>query len=87
MDLDEDGIINNGSELIETFTDLSAYDSNTDGKIDTNDTDFANLKVLKGDGSFMTISEAGIKSISLTYSNVNITDANGNQQISLKKAA
>ncbi|KKR02932.1 MAG: Outer membrane adhesin-like protein [Candidatus Uhrbacteria bacterium GW2011_GWF2_39_13] len=78
MDLDEDGIINNGSELIETFTDLS---------IDTNDTDFANLKVLKGDGSFMTISEAGIKSISLTYSNVNITDANGNQQISLKKAA
>ncbi|KKR02934.1 MAG: hypothetical protein UT30_C0044G0005 [Candidatus Uhrbacteria bacterium GW2011_GWF2_39_13] len=74
MDLDEDGIINNGSELIETFTDLS--------KIDTNDTDFANLKVLKGDGTIMTMDEADIKSISLTYSTVDITDSNGNQKIS-----
>jgi len=65
-DINNDGIINNGRELFgdqtilsngqraaNGFQALSDLDSNKDGKIDSNDTDFANLKVWKdtdGDG-------------------------------------
>lgn len=80
-DLNDDGYINNGGELVATFADLSAYDTNSDNIIDVNDTNFGDLKVLKGDGTILTLDEADIKSIDLNYTTVDITDGNGNQQI------
>ncbi|MFA6946522.1 MAG: hypothetical protein WC220_11535, partial [Pedobacter sp.] len=70
------GLANNGFEA------LADLDTNSDGKIDSLDTEFANLKVLKGDGDLYSLSELDIKSINLSYSGLsNQTDANGNIKV------
>jgi len=78
LDLNGDGIINNGSEMFGTSTmlpngklaldgwdALRQYDTNGDGKIDANDEIFASLMVLTGDGRLASLTDAGIKSITI----------------------
>ncbi|MGN8037840.1 type I secretion C-terminal target domain-containing protein [Chitinophaga sp. 22321] len=83
-DLDADGEITEQAELFGNlttsgYTMLSALDSNSDGKIDINDTDFSTLVVWQDanqDGigqatELVTLSAAGIKSIDVTFTNTN----------------
>jgi len=78
MDQDGDGNINSASELfgsttVDGFTILSELDSNNDGVIDNNDTDFSSLLIwqdINQDGisvpdELKTLSELNITSISL----------------------
>jgi hypothetical protein len=102
MDRNNDGIINDGKELFgnETlladgtkaangFQALADLDSNADGKIDINDTAFAQLKVwqdIDGDGysasdELKTLSDLGIQSINTGYVDSTTIDANGNEQV------
>lgn len=84
--------IDNGSELFgdqngakDGFKELAKYDSNNDGKIDSKDTIYKNLKLyrdLNGDGKmqsneFNTLQEMGIKSLSLECRDAD-DDVNGN---------
>lgn len=85
-DINNDGIINDGSELFgdhtkladgslasDGYAALAGYDTNNDGVIDKNDTDFAQLKLwqdtnLNGKtdaGELVDLSVAGITSLSL----------------------
>ena len=74
-DLNSNGIIDGGTELV---TDLSTYDTNGDGVINASDTAYSNLKVLKGDGTLESLSDAGVASISLVTNPITKTDVNGN---------
>ena len=74
-------LLNNGQLATSGYQALAEFDTNSDGKIDLNDTQFNDLKVLKGDGTLLSLTEAGIKSINLSYTNTNITDSNGNVQV------
>ena len=71
--------LDNGSELI-TADNFADFDSNNDGIIDSNDENFGNLKIIKGDGTIMSLADAGITSIGLTTTETDITDENGNKQ-------
>ncbi|MGH1378993.1 MAG: DUF6973 domain-containing protein, partial [Alphaproteobacteria bacterium] len=84
IDLNSDGVINNHGELFGTdttdgFTILSAYDTNTDGSIDVNDSQFSDLLVwvdANADGysqsnELFSLTDLGITSINL---NANLVD-------------
>lgn len=90
IDLNEDGVINNHSELFGTqttdgFTMLSVYDSNSDNVINSSDTDFDKILVwqdLNQDGisqsnELKTLTQANIASINLNASYVSY-DISGN---------
>ena len=75
LDLNEDGIINDGGELFgacssDGFKDLSAYDSDHDGWIDEDDEVFEKLKIWaldeKGQMQLYSLSDKGIGAISLS---------------------
>jgi hypothetical protein len=85
MDHNQDGIINNHSEMfgndeIGGFEMLSDYDSNGDGVIDANDDAWSLLQVwqdLNGDAysqadELMTLDQLGIMSINLNVTDVNL---------------
>lgn len=89
LDIDGDGIIDDGSELFgdqtgfgNGFLALAAHDSNNDGVIDALDTVFADLVVwqdVNGDGfsaesEMFSLTDVGITSIDLGYTNVNETN-------------
>jgi hypothetical protein len=99
-DRNNDGIINDGGELFgnETvlqngslasngFEALAEWDENADGKIDSNDTVWSQLKVWQdydGDGysaadELYTLDELGIQSINTGYTDSSYVDANGNE--------
>lgn len=86
LDLNEDGVINDGSELFGTksgdgFADLREYDSDGNGWIDENDEVFSRLKVwCKGDDGediLMDLKEADIGAIYLGSEDTEFT-MNGN---------
>jgi len=77
VDTNANGVIDNGSELVLS---LNSYDTNADGVINSSDTSFSDLKILKGDGTLQTLTEANIASINLSQTTTNTTDANGNVQ-------
>lgn len=79
IDKNNNGTIDNGSEIL-LHSDLLEFDTNNDGIIDENDTNFGNLKIIKGDGTIMSLEDAGISSIGLTTTETDITDENGNKQ-------
>jgi Ca2+-binding RTX toxin-like protein len=99
-DRNEDGRISSGAELCgnETiledqskaahgFEALTELDANSDGKIDSSDSEWANLKVWKdldGDGSstedeLFGLSEVGVQSINVGYTNSTFIDENGHE--------
>ncbi|MDD3150671.1 MAG: LysM domain-containing protein [Candidatus Gastranaerophilales bacterium] len=95
FDRNADGIINNGNEVFGDHTELADgstassgfaaladLDTNSDGVINASDTDFADLQVLKGDGTLATLAELGIQSISLSNTVQNVVQENGNTQLS-----
>ncbi|MET4732216.1 hypothetical protein ABIE64_000916 [Thalassospira sp. MBR-102] len=73
LDRNDDGIINDGTELFgdqngakDGFAELAKYDDNNDGVIDNKDKVFSSLVLLRADGSQSSLESEGIKSISLT---------------------
>ena len=98
-DLDKNGKIDSGRELMGDLTELSDemtasngfealayFDANADGVIDAKDDIYNELQIWQDknqngvvdDGELMSLSEAGIASINLTYENIDVTDESGN---------
>ncbi|MCL4456170.1 MAG: peptidoglycan DD-metalloendopeptidase family protein, partial [Nitrospirae bacterium] len=81
-------ILSNGQRAANGFQALSELDNNKDGKIDSNDTAYSQLKVwqdIDGDGystsdELHTLDEVGIKSINLSSTPATVTDSQGNTQ-------
>jgi hypothetical protein len=99
IDKNDNGIIDDGLEVFgnqyvksdgsvatDPFDALSDFDSNSDGVIDSNDVNFADLKVwadLNADGVFdndelVSLEDAGIESISLENTSSGEADESGN---------
>ncbi len=74
-------LLENGEYAKSGIEALAEFDTNKDGKITLADLKFSDLKLLKSDNTTITLEEAGIKEIGLSYTTVNKTDANGNRQI------
>jgi len=74
-------VLSNSQTATTGFQALADLDSNSDGVINSSDTNFTNIKVLKGDGSLLTLTEAGIASINLTNTATNTIDSSGNTQL------
>lgn len=81
IDSNNNNKIDNGTELV-LYSDLLEYDFNQDGIIDSNDEIYSQLKLLKGDGTQLTLQDEGIQSINLDTTAVYYTDENGNVQLS-----
>lgn len=93
LDRNRDGIINNGKELFgdqygsaNGYEELRKLDGNGDNRIDRNDQAFADLLLFRDNGNgqtdkneLLSLSAAGIESISLQYLDVNQQAAGGNR--------
>ena len=100
FDHNGDGIINNGSELFGNatrladgsladngFTALADLDSDHDGEVDQDDTEFDQLRVFRDlnqnghtdDGELFTLVDVGVNSLSVAYTEQNHTDTSGNE--------
>jgi Ca2+-binding RTX toxin-like protein len=73
----------NGSTASDGFAALSQFDSNHDGLISSLDAAYLQIGVLKGEGTFETLSELGIASISLSSTAARSTDSNQNTQLAI----
>jgi len=81
-------LLKNSTRATNGFQALAEWDENLDGKIDVNDSIWSNLRIWRdfdGDGyssvgEFYALNELGIIALNTGYSNVNITDPNGNIQ-------
>jgi hypothetical protein len=73
------------------FAALAEFDSNRDGRIDASDAAFANLRVWKAAnsngltdaGELLTLQQAGVGSLSLSYTTGSAVDAQGNSHLQL----
>ncbi|MFZ5997812.1 MAG: hypothetical protein ACOYW7_10030 [Nitrospirota bacterium] len=80
-------LLSDGTKASNGFQALAELDGNSDGKIDSNDAAFAQLKVwqdINGDGystsgELKSLSELGIQSINTGYTNSTTVDAQGNE--------
>ena len=82
LDKNNNGHIDDGSELFgdqngsaNGYLELAHYDDNQDGRIDENDAIYSELALLSnnnGQPGISSLSESGIKSINLNYSNTSI---------------
>jgi hypothetical protein len=80
-------LLNTGIYAGNGFAALAELDSNRDGKVDAKDTAFQQLRIWKdgdsnavlADGELLTLDAAGVRSISLRYTNQNFTDTQGNR--------
>ncbi|WP_162551116.1 calcium-binding protein [Paenibacillus tepidiphilus] len=80
-------LLADGSKAANGFAALAELDGNHDGKVDANDTAFAELQIWKdldGDGitdsgELLSLEEAGVASISTGYSSSTLVDVNGNE--------
>ncbi len=72
----------NGNKASNGFDALRDLDSNNDGIISVEDENFGLIKILKGDGSLISLEEAGIVSINLNSTAKNTVDENGNTLVS-----
>jgi len=99
LDRNNDGVINNGSELFGSFTELDdgslaqngfealkEFDLNADGVINSDDAIYSDLRVFNDldqdgqtdAGELLTLTEAGVESLALDYTNQTYIDAAGN---------
>ena len=74
LDRNGNGAIDSGAELfgdqhgaVNGYAELAKFDSNGDGHIDAADPVYQGLKLLFGDGSTQSMSEAGIASLDLSH--------------------
>jgi hypothetical protein len=73
------------------FAALAEFDSNRDGRIDASDAAFASLRVWKDAnsngltdaGELLTLQQAGVGSLSLSYTTGTAVDAQGNSHLQL----
>ncbi|MBI5780046.1 MAG: putative Ig domain-containing protein [Rhodocyclales bacterium] len=79
-------LLANGSKAANGFDALREIDTNGDGVIDANDAAFSELRVWKDansngrtdTGELLTLTEAGVQSVNLAYTNSSYVDAYGN---------
>ncbi|PTD96445.1 calcium-binding protein [Pseudothauera lacus] len=79
-------VLASGLKAVNGFEALRELDINGDGVIDANDPAFAELRVWvdanvdgrTGEGELLTLEEAGVQAINVTYSHSNHVDAHGN---------
>ena len=84
--LDGRDLFGDAGGALHGFAALAEYDSNGDGVIDENDEIWESLRLWQdrnGDGicdedEIMTLAQAGITSLNLSYANVQRTDVHGN---------
>ncbi|VVM20787.1 hypothetical protein BSPWISOXPB_1859, partial [uncultured Gammaproteobacteria bacterium] len=75
--------LSNGNKAANGFEALKDLDSNNDGKIDNQDTNFNNLKIWQDknsdgkldEGELLSLAQAGVKSLNTNYNNSNEVDA------------
>ncbi|WP_019448919.1 calcium-binding protein [Cupriavidus sp. BIS7] len=77
--------LSNGQKATNGFHALSELDRNKDGKVDASDADFANLRVWRDtnsdgvvqQGELLSLTEAGVKSLDVAYTEPGKLNANG----------
>ncbi|MBQ9246456.1 hypothetical protein IJ182_09340 [bacterium] len=84
VDNNNNNRIDNGTELL-THDSLTEFDTNEDGIIDANDTDFERIKVLKANGSLQSLQDAGVEFISLNTKAAHIGYYEGSYQFAKGK--
>ena len=95
-DKDGSGSIDNGSEVlgdsyvksdgsvaVSGFDALSDFDSNGDGVVSSLDERFGDIRVLRGDGSLLTLDDVGVVSIGLNSVESGVEDESGNTVVSM----
>ena len=100
IDLNGNGIIDGISELFggsqkgDGFAKLASFDSNADGVVDANDADFAKLSIWQDAngnhatdaGELMSLTEAGVASLTVAYEELPFMDAQGNLHLERSSA-
>jgi len=82
----DNALLVNGQSAVNGFAALAEHDCNGDGVIDANDAIWSELRIwrdhsqdgLTDEGELLTLDEAGVQSINVSYTNSNYVDANGN---------
>jgi hypothetical protein len=71
-----------GGQAQNGYEALRQFDSNNDGKIDSQDLEYGKIGVLEADGSYLSLSEIGISSISLDSTPSSAAPVSGNREVS-----